>query len=327
MTFVVSGRLRGRGRRISTTMAVLLALCHGRSEAQLAGSHALMAWGPKSGTQPPPAVLLALTYANWDVNNIVDRNGNGTPFDLSLSSLGLFAWVVTPKKVLGGSYGFQLLVPAVASSLELPRLGFVTSSSLGLSDIYVQPINLGWHTSRADYMAGFGFYAPTGNYEPSGNENKGLGMWSFELSGGSTFYFDPSQRYELSALVSYETHTNKEGQDLKPGNILTVEGGLGGKLLGDKLQVRIAYGGQWKISEDSGDDFPATLAPGKNHLYTVGPELIYTGLYKEPYVGSLTARYLWDVGARSTFEGNRFVVFVSFGGLLNPRETPEAPRQ
>ena len=68
-------------------------------------------------------------------------------------------------------------------------------------------------------------------------------MWSFELSGGSTFYFDPGQRYQLSALVSYETHTNKEGQDLKPGNILTVEGGLGGKLLGDKLQVRMAYGG------------------------------------------------------------------------------------
>src|SRR5262245_36845738 len=313
------GRWQSRIRRISVAIAVLLELYPGSSQAQLAGSHALMGWGSKSGTQPPPVVLLALTYANWDVRNIVGRNGGETPFDLSLSSLGLHAWVVTPRKVLGGTYGFQLLVPTVASSLELPRLGFSTSSSLGLSDIYLQPVNLGWHTARADYMAGFGFYAPTGDYEPNGNENKGLGMWSFELSGGSTLYFDASERYHVSALVSYETHTSKEDQDLKAGDVLTVEGGLGGRVLSDKLQARVAYGAQWKVSDDSGDDFPPSLEPSKNHLYTVGPELIYTGLYKAPYFGSLTARYLWDVGARSSFEGNRFVVFISFGGLLSSK--------
>ena len=316
----VPGRWVWRNRRISVAIAILLSHYPGPSEAQLAGAHALMGWGSKSGTQPPPVVLMALTYANWDVGNIVGRNGGETPFDLSLSSLGLHAWVVTPKKVLGGTYGFQLLVPAVASSLELPRLGFSTSSSLGLSDIYVQPVNLGWHTSRADHLVGLGFYAPTGDYEPNGNENKGLGMWTLELSGGSTLYFDTRQHYHVSALVSYETHTKKEDQNLKAGDILTVEGGLGGRLLSDKLQARLAYGAQWKISDDSGDDFPTTVEPSKNHLYTIGPELIYTGLYKAPYFGSLTARYLWDVGARSSFEGNRFVVFISFGGLLNSKE-------
>ena len=318
MTFTVSGQSRARCWRLSTGVAVLLAVSHVPSEAQLAGSHALMGWGPKSGTQPPPAVLVALTYANWDVGNIIGRNGGETPFDLSLSSLGLHTWVVTPRKVLGGTYGFQVFVPTVASSLELPRLGFTTSSSLGLSDIFVQPANLGWHTSRADYMAGLGFYAPTGDYEPRGNENKGLGMWTLELSGGSTFYFDAGRRYHISALLSYETHTSKEDQDLKAGDVLTVEGGVGGRLLSDKVQVRVAYGGQWKLSDDTGEDFPADLDPARNHLYTVGPELIYTGLYKEPYLGSLTARYLWDVGARSSFEGNRFVVFISFGALLAP---------
>ena len=233
-----------------------------------------------------------------------------------MSSLGLHGWVVTPKKVLGGTYGFQFLVPTVASSLELPRLGFSTSSSLGLSDIFVQPVNLGWHTSRADYMAGLGFYAPTGDYVPNGNENKGLGMWTFELSGGSTLHFDAGRRYQVSAIISYETHTNKEDQDLKVGDVLTVEGGLGGRVLGDKLQVRVAYGGQWKISDDSGNDFPTSLAPGRNHIYTVGPELVYTGLYSAPFIGSLTARYLWDVGARSSFEGNRFAVFITVGTLL-----------
>jgi hypothetical protein len=316
MMFVVLGGRRWWAQHIGLGLAVVL-LCTGSAEAQLAAAHPLMAYGPKSGTQPPPVVLLALNYANWDVNHIVGRNGDQTPFDLSLSSLGFYAWVVTPRKVLGGTYGFQLFVPVVASSLELPRLGFTTSSSLALSDIYVQPVNLGWHSPRADYMAGLGLYAPTGEYEPGGNENKGLGMWTLELSGGSTLYFDPGRRYHVAALVSWETHSNKEDQDLKAGNVLTVEGGLGGRLVGDKLQARLAYGAQWKISDDSGDDFPAGLEPDRNHLYTVGPELVYTGLYKAPNFGSITARYLWDVGARSSFEGNRFVVFISFGGLLD----------
>ena len=48
----------------------------------------------------------------------------------------------------------------------------------------------------------------------------------------------------------------------------------------------------------------------------MGPEVIYTGLYRAPWLGSLTARYLWDVGGRASFKGNRFVVFIAFGGPL-----------
>ena len=216
----------------------------------------------------PPGSFLVPTYFGWDVEQIRDRNGNEVPLDLTVNSLALFTWVVTPKKLLGGNYGFQVVVPFLSNSLELPRLGFENNLSLGLSDIYVQPVNLGWHTPRADYMAGLAFYAPTGSYEPGGNENRGLGMWSFELSGGSTLYFDRKQQWHASALAFYEIHTSKEDQDLKPGSILTIEGGLGGTFLKGALNAGLAYGAQWKVTEDSGDDFPSSVLPGKNHIYT-----------------------------------------------------------
>jgi hypothetical protein len=42
----------------------------------------------------------------------------------------------------------------------------------------------------------------------------------------------------------------------------------------------------------------------------------FTGFYKPPFLASITARYVWDVGARATLEGQRFVVFMSAGGLF-----------
>ncbi len=322
--------MRKRSHRIGLVLAAIVALAPSPAAAQLAGAHALQSFGLKSGSQVPPGSFLVPTYFGWDVEQIRDRNGNDVPLDLTVNSLALFTWVVTPKKLLGGNYGFQVVVPFLSNSLELPRLGFENNLSLGLSDIYVQPVNLGWHTPRADYMAGLAFYAPTGSYEPGGNENRGLGMWSFELSGGSTLYFDRKQQWHASALAFYEIHTSKEDQDLKPGSILTIEGGLGGTFLKGALNAGLAYGAQWKVTEDSGDDFPSSVLPGKNHIYTIGPEVSFTGLYKPPLIGTLTARYLWDVGGRSTFEGNRLLVFFSFGllhgvpgsGSLPPTATP-----
>jgi hypothetical protein len=58
------------------------------------------------------------------------------------------------------------------------------------SDLYVAPLNLGWTTSRADFIAGYAFSAPTGKYEVGGSDNQGLGMWSHELQGGTTVYLD-----------------------------------------------------------------------------------------------------------------------------------------
>jgi hypothetical protein len=302
--------------RVGLIVAILVAIVPGRAKAQLSGEHQLIAFGLKSGSQVPPGAFLVPTFLDWDVDWIKDRDGTEIPIGgLAVRSLALLTWVVTPKKVLGGNYGFLLVVPLVSSELEFPRLGLQTGSGLGLADIYVQPINLGWHTQRADYMAGLAFYAPTGSYEPNGRDNKGLGMWSFELSAGATLYIDPKKQWHFSALGFYEIHTNKQDQDLKVGNIMSVEGGLGGTFLKGDLNVGVAYGAQWKITDDGGADFPSTLLPGRNHIYTVGPEATFTGFYKPPWIASLTARYLWDVGAVSSFEGKRLIIFLTLGRL------------
>ena len=305
--------------RAGFMLASLMAFGPSAARAQLAGEHALGSFGLKAASQPPPGIFLAPTYFNWNVNQICGRDGNCAPFDLGVNSLALFGWVVTPKRILGGTYGFQFMVPFLSNSLELPRLGYSSSSSLGLGDLYVMPVNLGWHTPRADFLAGLAFYAPTGSYEAGGNDNKGMGMWSFELSGGTTVYFDAKQQWHASVLAFYELHTGKEDQDLQAGSVLNLEGGLGYTFLKGALSAGVAYGAQWKLTDDSGADFPSTVLPGDNHVYALGPEVSLTGFYKPPWIASLTARYLWELGAHSAFEGNRLMVLLTVGRLhLSP---------
>src|SRR5688572_25427133 len=147
---------------------------------------------------------------------------------LNVTTVALFAWVVTPKKFLGANYAFQFSIPGTSSALELPRLDVSNRSSLGLTDLYVMPVNLGWHTPRADFMTEVAIYLPTGRYQADGDDNKGLGMWTIEPSAATTIYLDKSRRFHLAAMVFYETHSNKNGQDLLVGDAMTIEGGLGG---------------------------------------------------------------------------------------------------
>ena len=295
------------------------------SRAQLSPAHALQAFGLKAGTQAPPGVWIAPTAFSWNIDNIANANRDKRPIDLTISSRSLFGWFVTNHKILGANYGFMFVLPWVSNAVELPRLGFDKSSPYGFADAYVQPINLGWHFNRADYMAGLAAYVPTGRYEIGGSDNKGFGMFSFELSGGTTFYFDKQQHVHISALGFYETHTKKRDQDLRVGDVFTVEGGLGATFLKDKLTTGIAYGGQWKLVEDSGNDFPDRAMPHKQWIYTVGPEATATVFQRGLYTASLTLRYVWDRGARSTFEGTRAMTFVTIGRVhLTPAQLAAA---
>ena len=131
---------------------------------------------------------------------------------------------VTPKKVLGANYGFMVALPfsTIRPERTIPES---FEPDWGLNDLYVVPLYLGWHAPRADFVAGYGFYAPTGRYEAGANDNVGLGMWSQEIQAGTTVYLDSAKKVSAATTAYFEFHSNKKDQDLKVGNLLTLEGG------------------------------------------------------------------------------------------------------
>ena len=302
----------------ATLGLVVWALGPTPARAQYNGHHTKGDYGLMSGSQAPPGFYLAAPiYVRYDSDTLRNSEGDQVSLDPDRrGSLAVNAYVVgliwvSEYKIFGANYSIQAFPAFTDNALEVPILKVDEGSSTGFADLYFQPINLGWHTARADFIAGLGVNAPTGRYEADGDENLGLGMWSLEIFGGTTVYFDKPKSWHFAATAFYETHTEKQDTDVQVGDLLTLEGGLGWSFMQGAANVGLAYYAQWKVTDDA-LDFDHDLPIGRHQVYGVGPELTIPIATKKKLIGFLNARYLWETGARSTLEGNTFVFTATF---------------
>lgn len=301
-------------RRFVAAFAACLALLGTGlpASAQMNGHNFTGDFGLMAGTQPAPGWTVLGMYVNYDIDTLRDRNGDELPGSgsLSVQALSPMAFWVSDYKILGANYAVMVAPSLTTNSLSAPILGLDLKTSWGLADLYIQPVNLGWHTDRADFTAGLGFFAPTGSYEVGADDNIGLGMWSFEVFGGTTLFLDSARSWHLSAMAAWETHTKKENTDLRVGDLLTLEGGLGRSWMDGALSAGLVYYGQWKVSED---DFGLDILTFPKHRrYGAGAEVSLPIATKKKLIGLVSFRYYWEFGARTTTEGQALVVTASF---------------
>jgi len=305
---------------LAVCCCLVFALSSGPVRAQFAGHNFRGDFGLQSGSQPDPGWYLAALYLRYDADTLRDRNGNSIGIDplrrgtISANGYSVGIWGVTEIKLLGANYSFMVFPGFTDNKVEV--LDFDSSTDPGFTDLYIQPINMGWHTKRADFLAGLSLFAPTGRYDPDADDNLGLGMWSFELFGGTTVFFDKKKSWHFATTAYYETHTEKKDTDIKVGDLLTLEGGLGKSFMQGALTVGAAYYAQWKVTDDDvGREIEQLLQGrelGKHRVYGVGPELTIPIATKKKLIGFLTARYLWETGARTSLEGDTFVFQATF---------------
>jgi hypothetical protein len=156
-----------RGIRRSGIVAGCLMVCAVIGtpvQAQLLTQHVKGTVGLKGGSQPPPHVyvIAPLLYVYF-TDQIKDRNGERLPIDASINSVvyGAGISVVTHKKFLGGSYGYQVLFPVGANN-RIQGTEIDANPGAGITDSAIAPINLGWHFKRADAVAGYSIFVPIG---------------------------------------------------------------------------------------------------------------------------------------------------------------------
>lgn len=278
--------------------------------AQLNGFNIKGDQGLKAGSQAPQGIYVGAPLDWYNTNTVKNKDGKAISAngDLTLFLGGPLINVVTPHKMLGANYGFMAVLPFANARLELPRLD--QNPSAGVSDFYVQPINLGWHTARADVLTGYGLFIPTGRYAANADDNTGLGMWGQEAFLGSTLFLDEKKSWHAATTAAFEFHSKKKDSDAHVGTLLTLEGGLGREFLRGAVSTGLAYYAQWKLTEDTLTGATALLVRGKNRVAGLGPELTLPIATTTTVYGFLTVRYQWELGARTTTEGDALNILV-----------------
>ena len=172
---------------------------------------------------------------------------------------------VTPTKVLGADYGYEMILPVVRTSLNIGAAG-IDDSQTGVGDVYLGPLVLGWHGPQWDAVAAAGMWLDSGS--TNGPAAPGKGYKSTMLTSGVTYYFDSANSVSGSALFRFERH-GKNDAGYRAGNQLSLEWGVG-KNFGT-VQAGVVGYSQWQLSQDSG----MGATGNKSSRHAVGAELVY----------------------------------------------------
>ncbi|HNQ88041.1 MAG TPA: transporter [Verrucomicrobiota bacterium] len=280
----------------------LAALCAGTALGQsFSGHYPIGVEGLKAGSLPPPGVYLRDYNVYYFADRLNDANGDKVPGDLDLSAYANAIrpiWI-TDWKLLGGSYGMDVLVPIIYTDFSINGMG---DSSFGVGDLFVEPITLSWHWKQADLGVGYGFWAPTGNSSLRSPAKPGKGYWGHMLTLGGTWYPDAAKTWSVSVLGRYEINMEHEDIDIRPGDELSIEGGIG-KSLSKSVEVGVVGYMQRQVTGDSG----RTPTP-HDRVFGVGPEV---NLFCPKLATFFSIRYLYEFGAEDRPEGNTVTVTLT----------------
>ena len=313
------------------SIAVIGALCVAStsSSAQLRGSYQPGSAGLMSGTQGPPGISLFAPIYYYTTNNLKNGDGNtvGPRPQVSSPSLGLGVSWVFDETVLGANFGGSV-VPLIfkKNAVEGPSLD--ADGQLEFGDMYVQPFQFGWHLTSVDWLLGYGIFVPTGKYTFAATDNSGYGMWSQDLQGGLTLRLGDSDQWNGSLLTTLEWHGEKEDTDVRAGNILTLEGGIGRLMrrpvdnspLPLAANIGLVYSAQWKVSDDHAESVILNSLLDGNHdrVFGLGGEFT---MFVPQTLMQVGLRVMGDLGARNRTQGMTAMLSISwlakpFGSLF-----------
>ncbi len=233
------------------------------ASAQQKGQWVPGQFGLNAGVIPDPGVTYANLALNYSATQLNGPNGNSLPGINGTYSFWVdenIIYYVPKHKFLGGYF-----MPYIALNYANGELvANITGTNLntggggsGFADMFVQPINLGWHLKRADVNVGYAFTAPTGRFTAGASDNVGSGYWGNNITSGTTFYITKNKGTSANLSTDWEIHGQKSGTNITPGQAFTMEWGLGQVLplkkdMSRLLQLGLVGYEQWQVSHSSG---------------------------------------------------------------------------
>jgi hypothetical protein len=294
-----------RTLKLAGFAVAVLWLMTATSLAQPRGQYILGTTGLNSGVQPQPGLSYTNLFTFYAGGTLVggdgkDLDGFKTP-NLAVDQ-NIFTYTTT-YKLFGGIYGMKLDVPVANGRIAATRPNIATITP-ALGDIYVEPFNLGWHLPTADLRVAYGFFAPSGAGRVTSD------YWGHDITAASTVYIDEKKSTSFSLNAILELHQKMRSQDLKVGNNLNVEYGIGHVAPVRKESTNYVHVGlvgylQWQLSRDKGPNVPARMDNPRDQVFAVGPELGFT---LSKWRSHMLFRYGREVYVRNRGQGQAFAL-------------------
>ncbi len=136
-----------------------------------------------AGVIPDPGITYANQAFNYSASQLNGPKGNpvkGITGTYSFWADENIFYYVPNHKFLGGYFMPYVALTGASGDLvaDIPVIpdAHLGAGGSGFADMYVQPLNLGWHFGkRVDFNAGYAFMAPTGRFTAGASNNVGSG--------------------------------------------------------------------------------------------------------------------------------------------------------
>jgi hypothetical protein len=314
-----------RFRRLALLLVVVVELLcvGGFIDAQDLGHKLPGLIGLDAGTIPPPGLAVVDRFVVYNADELRDRNGNTVPIGPELRAL---------SNAVGISYTFQLpqrctsfsaraAAPVAGLKLNIQDRPEASVDRFGLADIYIQPFGWGCGKDRFDLVASYALYIPTGQFLLAGGKSVSSGNVTHQFSFGGSIYRNKDRTSFITALASYDLNLRKRNIDITRGDIFQIQGGIGVRRHNQVLEMGLAGYALWQVRDDRGADLPPVLSGARDRVFGLGPEV---AVRIKSINSELRARYEWDLGSRSRFQGNVFAVGIKTL-VHHPRQPTPAP--
>jgi hypothetical protein len=287
------------------------------------GHQAGAAFNPGDFFAPPEGFILAIYGNHYGTTALRDSSGNKlTGFDISgtrvnldieVESIQVIPMIIwSPGLKLLGADVSTLVMPiygqtSIAADLSaLNRPVSIDEDAWGFQDSYVQPLWLTWRSKEWDFSTSYGFWAPTGSYDPAALDNTGAGFWSHVFRASAAWSVGGLRQTLFNASIAYETNGDKDGLDLTPGDHLTLDVGMK-HVFNPCFEAGLFGYGQWQTTDDTG--FNAAARDTHDRLFGMGA---YASWWFVPQKASLLFRHVVEFGGRDRFEGRSTALGVNY---------------
>lgn len=184
---------------------------------------------------PPPSEYgaLATRMVTTNAKTSKDSNGNKSAVkpDLNVNAVVFAGLKMTNHELLGGKYGFAIVMPVLDSHLDLSIPTPVGTHELsgekhGIGDIQISPVIIQWKPRPNLWLKSeFMVQLPTGDYDEHRTINPGVNHWTFQPSLNMT-YISP-QGIELSTSTQVNFNSKNKDTDYRSGVELQQDFALG----------------------------------------------------------------------------------------------------